>query len=176
MIKARIGDLIGQFKANDFSEFKAIQNIVFLKSFAGLKTCIFRRSKRKNLFFNDGYLLNRSKLLRSAILRVVELQVANGMRVWLISFVLLFGAAELYQWASELTLPMPIFILGGAFLAIASNYDKLRNLPIHIDYEAPESKPKTVTPATTNPVIVKPTAQTRQPISFEIRRPFKPGD
>lgn len=102
--------------------------------------------------------------------------MAIGMRVWLTSFVLLFGAAELYQWAQDLTLPMPIFILGGAFLAIASNYDKLRNLPIHIDYEAPADKPKSVSPATSNPVSAKPKAATAQPISFDIRRPFKPGD
>jgi len=95
------------------------------------------------------------------------------MRVWLISFLLLFGAAELYQWAQELTLPMPIFILGGAFLAIASNYDKLKNLPIHLDYEEPESKPKSVTPAAGNPVSVKPKSKS---ISFEIQKPFQPGD
>lgn len=102
--------------------------------------------------------------------------MAIGMRVWLTSFVLLFGAVELYQWASELTLPMPIFVLGGAFLAIASNYDKLRNLPIHIDYEAPEDKPKSVPPTSTRPISVKTKSATTQPISFEIRRPFKPGD
>lgn len=43
---------------------------------------------------------------------------------------MLLGAAELYQWATHLdwlqhlSLPMPIFILGGAGLAIASNYSK----------------------------------------------------
>lgn len=102
--------------------------------------------------------------------------MATGMRVWLTSFVLLFGAAELFQWARELTLPMPIFILGGAFLAIASNYDKLRNLPIHIDYEEPEPQPKSVTPSTAQPVTVKPKAATARSISFEIRRPFDPRD
>lgn len=102
--------------------------------------------------------------------------MAVGMRVWLISFVLLFGAAELYQWARELILPMPIFILGGAFLAIASNYDKLQNLPIHIDYKPPNDPPKSVTPGTTSPIATQPKSQTSQPVSFEIRRPFKPGD
>ena len=135
--------------------------------------------------------------------------MADGMRVWLTSFILLFGAAELFQWAKSLTLPMPIFVLGGAFLAIASNYDKLRNLPIHLDYEptevaAPPDSPvvkdvtATMKKSTVRAVIVpdsqaadgtskriapgssatlpamKPPA--RQPISFEIRRPFKPGD
>jgi hypothetical protein len=46
------------------------------------------------------------------------------MRVWLASFILLFAIAEVYQWAKHFTLPLPIFILGGAFLAIISNYDK----------------------------------------------------
>lgn len=100
------------------------------------------------------------------------------MRIWLTSFILLFGAAELYQWAREFTLPMPIFILGGAFLAIASNYDKLKNLPIHLDYEAPEPEPtpKSVTPETATPITVKPKSTTTQPISFEIHKPFHPGD
>ena len=46
------------------------------------------------------------------------------MRVWLASFLLLFAIAEVYQWAKHFTLPLPIFILGGTFLAIVSNYDK----------------------------------------------------
>ncbi len=115
--------------------------------------------------------------------KVVALPMADGMRVWLTSFILLFGAAELFQWAKELTLPMPIFILGGAFLAIASNYDKLRNLPIHLDYEAPEAPavkdvtPKSVAPGTSGTMAdLKQPQASRQPISFEISRPFKPGD
>ena len=133
--------------------------------------------------------------------------MADGMRVWLTSFILLFGVAELFQWAKSLTLPMPIFVLGGAFLAIASNYDKLRNLPIHLDYDPPETtaqpdsvivqdvtvkktKAKAVTlpnspaadgtskriaPGASDTLpAMKPPA--RQPLSFEIRRPFKPGD
>lgn len=46
------------------------------------------------------------------------------MRVWLSCFLVLFALAELYQWAQHLTLPLPIYILGGAFLAIASNANK----------------------------------------------------
>ena len=46
------------------------------------------------------------------------------MRVWLSCFLVLFALAELYQWAQHLTLPLPIYILGGAFLAIASNTNK----------------------------------------------------
>jgi len=46
------------------------------------------------------------------------------MRIWLSCFLVLFAIAELYQWAQHLTLPLPIYILGGAFLAIASNSNK----------------------------------------------------
>lgn len=47
------------------------------------------------------------------------------MKVWLTCVFLLFAFSELYQWAKTLSLPLPIYILGGAFLAIASNYNKL---------------------------------------------------
>ncbi len=50
------------------------------------------------------------------------------MRVWLASCVVLFGMVELYQWFKNFTLPLPVFILSGAFLAIASNYNKLASL------------------------------------------------
>ena len=46
------------------------------------------------------------------------------MRIWLACFFLLFALAELFEWAKHFSLPLPIYILGGAFLAIASNYDK----------------------------------------------------
>ncbi len=99
------------------------------------------------------------------------------MRVWLTSFILLFGAAELFQWMREITLPMPIFILGGAFLAIASNYDKLSDLPFHLDYQEPD--PPSEIPANQSPKVVLPAnlkARSERAISFEIRKPFKPGD
>jgi hypothetical protein len=47
------------------------------------------------------------------------------MRVWLACFVVLFALAQLFDWVKGLQLPLPIYILGGAFLAVASNYDKL---------------------------------------------------
>lgn len=46
------------------------------------------------------------------------------MRIWLISFGLLFGAVELYQWFSTLDVPMPVYIACGIALAIASNSRK----------------------------------------------------
>jgi hypothetical protein len=46
------------------------------------------------------------------------------MRVWIASVLVLYGMVEVYQWMKHFTLPLPVFILGGAFLAIASNYGK----------------------------------------------------
>jgi hypothetical protein len=51
------------------------------------------------------------------------------MRVWIGSFLGLFAIAELFQWLKGFTLPMPAYILGGALLAIASNYDRSASLP-----------------------------------------------
>jgi len=47
------------------------------------------------------------------------------MRIWFICFVVLFAASQLFDWVQQFTLPLPIYILGGAFLAVASNYEKL---------------------------------------------------
>ncbi len=47
------------------------------------------------------------------------------MKVWLACFLVLFALAELFEWVQKFSLPLPIYILGGAFLAVASNYDKL---------------------------------------------------
>ncbi len=49
----------------------------------------------------------------------------NNMKVWFICFVVLFALSQLFDWAQQFTLPLPIYILGGAFLAVASNYEKL---------------------------------------------------
>ena len=46
------------------------------------------------------------------------------MKTWLISVALLFVLAEFSLWIADFILPLPIYILGGAFLAIASNYEK----------------------------------------------------
>ena len=46
------------------------------------------------------------------------------MKVWLTTVVLLFVAVQLFQSIKGFFVPLPIYILAGAFLAIASNYDK----------------------------------------------------
>lgn len=98
------------------------------------------------------------------------------MRVWLTSFILLFGAAELFRWAQELSLPLPIFILGGIFLAVASNYDKLKNLPFHLDYEELEPKELPSEPVKQPFQTTGLKSKPDRSISFEIRKPYKPVD
>ncbi len=46
------------------------------------------------------------------------------MKSWLIIVAILFALAEAILWVKNFIFPLPIYILGGAFLAIASNYDK----------------------------------------------------
>lgn len=38
--------------------------------------------------------------------------------------VVLFVGVQLFQWLMGVILPLPIYVMAGAFLAIASNYDK----------------------------------------------------
>jgi hypothetical protein len=47
------------------------------------------------------------------------------MKVWLACFLVLFALAELFNWLRAFSLPLPIYILGGAFLAVASNYNQI---------------------------------------------------
>lgn len=49
----------------------------------------------------------------------------KDMRVWLACFLVLFALAELFDWLQGFSFPLPIYILGGAFLAVASNYEKI---------------------------------------------------
>ena len=37
----------------------------------------------------------------------------------------MFALSHLIEWVQQHSLPLPIYILGGAFLAVASNYEKL---------------------------------------------------
>jgi hypothetical protein len=55
------------------------------------------------------------------------------MRVWLITCLFLFALAQFYQWVRGFIVPLPIYILAGAFLSIASNYDRGSVQPIFPD-------------------------------------------
>ena len=46
------------------------------------------------------------------------------MKSWLFSVVVLFILAKAFLWLKTFILPLPLYVLAGAFLAIASNYDR----------------------------------------------------
>ncbi|MEL4894812.1 hypothetical protein [Crocosphaera sp. Alani8] len=46
------------------------------------------------------------------------------MRLWIGTVFVLFVLVQFYQWLKGFILPLPIYVLAGSFLAIASNYDK----------------------------------------------------
>lgn len=48
----------------------------------------------------------------------------KAIQAWFTIVVILFVAVEVFQWVIGFILPLPIYIIAGAFLAIASNYDK----------------------------------------------------
>jgi len=118
------------------------------------------------------------------------------MKIWATTFVVLFGLVELYQWVQHfnwtITLPLPVFILGGAALAIASNYDKRAGLPFDLNLEGLKAIANQATPSlqssVANPVPFSPPQPTQQPelpnftpstsspqsprpVSFTIQRP-----
>ena len=66
------------------------------------------------------------------------------MRIWLACFFLLFALAELFDWLKHISLPLPIYILGGAFLAIASNFNK--HWGIFFDFLGTPAQPPSIDP------------------------------
>ncbi|WAL60168.1 hypothetical protein [Thermocoleostomius sinensis] len=72
------------------------------------------------------------------------------MQVWIVCCLAFFGAAELYQWLQGVTLPMPVFVITGALLAVASNANKV--LPKQTQWQAmPPAAPPKSTPAIDQP-------------------------
>jgi hypothetical protein len=91
------------------------------------------------------------------------------MRIWIISFLLLFGIAELYPWVTHFTVPLPLFILGGALLAIASNYGKFNF--VSFQQAAPPNTKIVDEPnlRNVNQPSTQPLPKAERPISFTIR-------
>ncbi|MBD2357196.1 hypothetical protein H6G41_21650 [Tolypothrix sp. FACHB-123] len=85
------------------------------------------------------------------------------MRVWLACFFVLFALAELFDWVKEFSLPLPIYILGGAFLAVASNYDKI--VGSYLSDRTIERSPQ--------PTPLEPSAQTINPMSLNMSHPVE---
>jgi hypothetical protein len=67
------------------------------------------------------------------------------MKVWLITCLLLFILVELFQWVKGFILPLPLYLLAGAMLALASNYEKGLNIWRDKLWEPSLSKPQTPT-------------------------------
>ena len=107
------------------------------------------------------------------------------MKLWLVCFFILFFGAEAVQWfghlpwVSSVELSLPLTIVGGIALAIASNY---RNWPT---FGRPPAQPKA--PPSPNPTLPLPSPKIATPvkaekvsckadtISFEIKRPQMNG-
>ena len=65
----------------------------------------------------------------------------NKMKVWLISFGLLFVLAQFILWIKDIFLPLPIYVFAGAFLAIASNYERgIGSFLVHQTNTLPENQ------------------------------------
>ncbi|MGB3137791.1 MAG: hypothetical protein WBG38_14360 [Nodosilinea sp.] len=97
------------------------------------------------------------------------------MKLWLVCFLILFFGAETVQWLGHLPwlssgLSLPLVVLGGAGLAIASNYRywlsaSISNQP---DYPLPTA-PSPGTGAASAPP--PKTSRKGDTISFEIKKP-----
>lgn len=79
------------------------------------------------------------------------------MKVWLVCFFVLFAGAELFKWLQGISLPLPIYVLGGSFLALASNHDRifqpnLKNTSGIASVEVSEQVPKLESSPPSNPV------------------------
>jgi hypothetical protein len=65
------------------------------------------------------------------------------MKVWLLSFVVVFGLAELYQWLVGFSwwqqAELPITIVAGTALAVVSNYHKRAGLSWHPTFTPPKN-------------------------------------
>ncbi len=91
-----------------------------------------------------------------------------NVRFWTASFLVLLGVAEFYQWVKDFTLPLPIYVFGGAFLALASNYEKgiaLLNPPqsVSVSFPVGSTEVKPVPPS-------QKISQPPKPISFKIKQ------
>ncbi|MDB9312146.1 hypothetical protein PN462_03455 [Spirulina sp. CS-785/01] len=83
------------------------------------------------------------------------------MRVWIVSFGLLFVIIELLDWLQGIEIPLPVFGVAGIALAIASNRDSLTAFPETPSQASPEELSPPQPPTTT--------LQPKKSISFKIR-------
>ncbi|MGG6270255.1 hypothetical protein ACQ4M3_35390 [Leptolyngbya sp. AN03gr2] len=94
--------------------------------------------------------------------------MSSSVQFGILCFVLFFLVSQIFQWAQEITLPLPFFILGGALLAIASNFDRRAGFPFNLvnpPAEAPPVEPPVIAQSST--------PKFPREISFTIRKPEK---
>lgn len=60
------------------------------------------------------------------------------MKIWLVSFLILFVLVEFYQWFQSLKVPLPFMLVAGAALALVSNLLGSRWKPFD---RSPDSSP-----------------------------------
>lgn len=102
------------------------------------------------------------------------------MKLWLVCFLILFLGAEAAQWLGQLPwmasieLSLPLTVIGGIGLAIASNYRHWPRLGPLPPSPEPSPLPSTLSPPspTAEPPVPAPKASRKaDTISFEIKRP-----
>ncbi|MBW4657709.1 MAG: hypothetical protein KME15_03475 [Drouetiella hepatica Uher 2000/2452] len=78
------------------------------------------------------------------------------MQVLLVCLVLFFVASELYQWIQGMTLPLPMLIVAGVALAIASNLRSLSVPSWSVQlFQVSATLPSPVLPNVSEPVTLK---------------------
>ncbi|MBD2081524.1 hypothetical protein [Leptolyngbya sp. FACHB-17] len=95
--------------------------------------------------------------------------MSSAVQFGLICFLVFFALSQVFQWAQELTLPLPFFILAGAALSIASNFDRRAGFPFNlINFPTPEAPP------VESPTLTQSsTPKFPREVSFTIRKPEK---
>jgi len=112
------------------------------------------------------------------------------MKLWLVSFLILFFGAEAIQWIlqfhwfSGVELSLPVVVMGGIGLAVASNYRQFQALgllpemfPAAEPLASKETPTRSLTESTpphlekSPPVETTPTLKKGNSISFEIHKP-----
>lgn len=90
----------------------------------------------------------------------------------LVCFVVFFILSQMFEWASQITLPFPIFVLGGAFLAIASNFDRRAGFPLNLlNTLTPPEEP--AIPNESPTIAESSIPKFPREVSFTIRKPEK---
>lgn len=102
------------------------------------------------------------------------------MKLWLVCFLILFLGAETAQWLGQLpwvssvALSLPLTVVGGIGLAIASNYATLFGRPwpsLGASAARPDLLPPPEAPPVEAPIVDPQTTRKGDSISFEIRKP-----